>query len=100
MKDSNKDKRIANKLFVKEKEDLWVSFSSYYKYRFNFIGATDNISIRLSFGGDSGDIYRSEVDSRPFSLGHITDLDKLVEEYDQGAIYDKDNNELYSWFNY
>ena len=49
----------VNELF----KDCQLQFSSYYKYSFSFAGSLPekNLTISVSYGGDSYDIYRYEV---------------------------------------
>ena len=43
-----------------------VNFYNYWKYKFYYKGfADDGNEIRVSYGGDSGDIYRYDVDDNP-----------------------------------
>lgn len=42
--------------------DVEVTFSSYYKYSFTYVGtAPDGTQISVSYGGCADDIYRHEV---------------------------------------
>ena len=38
-----------------------LSFSSYYKYTFTYIGIKDGIEVVVEYGGDSDDIYHLEM---------------------------------------
>lgn len=57
---------------VNEKfKDVLVTFSSYYKYSFTYTGESeDGYKLRCSYGGSSDDIYRYDVDTKPFPFVH------------------------------
>ncbi len=44
--------------------DIWVHFTSYYKYVFRYVGdGFDGETITVGYGGNHDDIYRHEVTS-------------------------------------
>lgn len=52
--------------------DIPLKFSRYYKYVFSFCGERGDVHIHAAFGGNSGDIYRYEVDAdAPQNLADI-----------------------------
>lgn len=63
--DSVRQVNIMSKEQILEKYgNVKLKFSSYYKYTFTFVGiADDGAQIRTSIGGDSGDIYKMDVDA-------------------------------------
>jgi len=46
---------------IKKYGKVELTFSSYYKYSFSFVGGTDEVFIRGSYGGFPVDIYRYDV---------------------------------------
>jgi len=74
---------------VNEKfRDAKVKFSSYYKYTFNFEGKTeDGFKIQCSFGGDSEDIYRFDVNTNEISFLHTNQWSNVtISKGDKGEI--------------
>jgi len=62
--------------FIKKYSEVELKFARYYKYRFTFIGYTeDGLLISASFGGCSEDIYRCEV-----SYDEVLKVGKVLEE--------------------
>jgi len=55
--------RITLEEVYEKYNDIPVFFSSYYKYSFTFTGEKDGVKITATCGGDSGDIYRLDVDA-------------------------------------
>ncbi len=64
--------------------DVEMKFSHYYKFTFYFDGVKDGYVFECSFGGDSGDIYKTEVSATDIicvsefedSCNHFTVRDK------------------------
>ena len=64
--------------------DVKMKFDHYYKFTFYFNGEKDEYVFEGSFGGDSGDIYRTEVSATDIicvsefedSCNHFTVRDK------------------------
>lgn len=76
--------------------NIFVTFSSYYKYSFSF-GADieDGIHIGLSVGGNADDIYRLSIDNNPITIKQIYDSMGI------SFIYAKQNDkELFSISDY
>lgn len=57
---------MSNDELIKKYGDIEVSFTSYYKYSFAFKSADGKYEITV--GGDSSDIYKFDVDTRPVKL--------------------------------
>lgn len=76
---------------VNEKfKDVKVTFDSYYKFTFTFIGQSeDGYKIACLFGGDSDDIYRYDVNTDPVSFGEC-------EQWTAVAVKDKEGNKVFS----
>ena len=71
--------------------DVVCTFSSYYKYMFTYEGkAEDGATVQLSVGGDSGDIYKHEVNAGD-TLTLNNDLDSL-----SIVTVERDGAEVYS----
>ena len=48
--------------FIEKYGNVMVTFSSYYKFTFNFVGtAEDGTPVSVSMGGDADEIYRETV---------------------------------------
>jgi hypothetical protein len=80
---------------VNEKfKDAMVTFDSYYKYTFSFRGYKDQYIIETTFGGDSSDIYRYDVDNMPVNFEEVNNWSNVW-------IKDEDTNEVvyenYGW---
>ena len=76
---------------VNEKfKDVKVTFDSYYKFTFTFIGQSeDGYKIACLFGGDSDDIYRYDVNTDPVSFGEC-------EQWTAVVVKDKEGNKVFS----
>ena len=72
--------------------DVPLSFTSYYKYTFNFAGVFDGYSIYASIGGNAEDIYRYDVcpESKLY----------LAQDQHYSLTVSKDNQEVYSEYTY
>ena len=76
---------------VNEKfKDVKVTFDSYYKFTFTFIGQSeDGYKIACLFGGDSDDIYCYDVNTDPVSFGEC-------EQWTAVVVKDKEGNKVFS----
>lgn len=55
--------------FLEKYGKVEVTFDSYYKYRFSFVGvASEGTEVGVSVGGDHGSIYRFDVSSSPTTI--------------------------------
>lgn len=78
------DNELTQEEVIEKFGDVKMKFDHYYKYTFYFIGEKDGYVFEGSFGGDSGEIYRSEVSANDFicvgdfedSCNHFTVSDK------------------------
>lgn len=78
-------------LFMEKYGDLWVIFSSYYKYVFTFSGKTNKgKTINVHVGRDVDTIYRFEV---TYDLKKINNLDPYA-----GEVLDDQGNEIESFY--
>jgi hypothetical protein len=74
--------------FMEMYGDTLMSFVSYYKYTFHFIGITaDDKTISASYGGSSEDIYRYDVSVIARPLRQIEPLDATVCDADDNKIH-------------
>ncbi|MFA5151479.1 MAG: hypothetical protein WC554_02850 [Clostridia bacterium] len=87
------------KIYESISEKLTLSFTSYYKYSFSFIGQVGDISVYASYGGDSDDIYKFYVESNKPEPAPKT-LKELFEEYFYICITDTDKNIEYTSYHY
>lgn len=55
----------AKKVYEEVAGKLRLSFSSYYKYTFSFVGEVDGVRVNVSYGESADDIYRYEVSNTP-----------------------------------
>lgn len=76
---------------VNEKfKDVKVTFDSYYKFTFEFVGKSeDGFQLECTYGGDSDDIYRYDVNTDPVSFGDCDQWSYVV-------VKDKDGNKVFS----
>lgn len=68
----NGDKmEITHDEFIEKYADVRMTFSSYYKYEFTYIGQTDDgVKVSVTYGGDANQIYRFSLDAgHNFLLG-------------------------------
>lgn len=73
--------------------NVLCAFTHYYKYQFHYKGTSeDGYEILAIYGGDSGDIYRHEVQNNEVLL-----LSNLCP--DQVTVY-KDGIQVVHWDNY
>lgn len=79
--------------FIDRYGDVDVKFSYYYKHSFHFDAELpDGSGISVAIGGESGEIYRLEVDCDEVST--VKDLDPY-----SGGIY-KEGKEICSFYDY
>lgn len=53
---------LSRKEFYEKYGDVVVSFDSYYKYDFEFVGVTpEGYVIEVGYGGDADEIYRYDL---------------------------------------
>jgi hypothetical protein len=73
---------------VNEKfKDAKVKFTSYYKYTFHFEGQTeDGYTLSCSYGGDSDDIYRFDVDTNEVSFNNAGEWKHVTVKDGKGEI--------------
>lgn len=77
-------KEQAKELYESVSKRLKLSFLSYYKYGFNFTGEVDDVKVYVSYGGNSDDIYRFDVDANEFQAPDT--FEKLMNDYYYVAI--------------
>jgi hypothetical protein len=82
------------KQFYESSERPDLLFDSYYKYEFAFVGENDVMKLSVSYGGDSSDIYRFDVD-RGFKKSPAT-FDELMDTYYSVFIKDKKSEQEFS----
>lgn len=68
----NNPERITRSQLYERYGDVPVKFCSYYKYTF-WYGATlpDGRTLAVGYGGDSGQIYRLQVDLREITVRNL-----------------------------
>lgn len=82
-------KKLTLEDVVNKYGDCKVKFSSYYKYNFTFKGKFGDLVILARYGGDSGDIYKFDVDVDREEIIKYLDANwitiskdnKVIEEY-------------------
>jgi len=81
---------------VNEKfKDTKIKFNSYYKYTFYFSGVTeDGYQVLCSFGGDSDDIYRFDVDTNELSFSNTNEWNSVTIKDSKGETV---FNEYFGW---
>ena len=79
--------------FLDKYGNVLVRFSTYYKYSFTFAGETDNLTVTVSYGGSSDDIYRYDVSADVFLT--VRDIDP-----NYGAVYDSEKNLIDTFYEY
>ena len=66
-----------------------LKFTYYYKYRFTFVGHTeDGEKVLASIGGDSGDIYRLDIDANAVETINTIDAESVFVTKDKNIIVD------------
>lgn len=66
MNEENKMTREeAEEMFDYYNGSLSVTFDSYYKFSFTFLGENDDVELFLGYGGNHDDIYRYNVNTKP-----------------------------------
>lgn len=60
--------KISKQQFEEIFKKATVTFSSYYKYTFYYVGEYNGYILKASYGRDSSDIYKHNVDTKPVSL--------------------------------
>lgn len=80
---------MTRKEFIEKYGDVVVTFSSYYKYSFTYVGKlADGSMIACSVGGCHDDIYRMDVNTNPITIanlepysGTVTSNGQLVDDF-------------------
>jgi|688.fasta_scaffold480425_2 hypothetical protein len=74
---------LSEEEFIEKYADVVVSFESYYKYSFKYVGYTDpgvdGLRIEVSYGGDPQEIYRFELQA-----GHTVKLGETAMSFYRG----------------
>lgn len=73
--------QLTTEEFIEKYSEVEVTFDSYYKYAFTYVGYTepDGLQIEVSYGGDSSQIYRFEL-----KAGHTVKLGKTAMSFYRG----------------
>lgn len=87
----------AQALYDNNSEGLKISFSSYYKYTFNFFGENEVVHLYASYGADSSDIYRFDVTPDPIDAPKT--LAEVMNVYYSGSVEDKSTGRSFEWYN-
>lgn len=67
--------------FIAKYGDVKVKFEYYYKYTFTYTGTCDNgFHISVDVGGDGGDIYRLDVNTKEVPIKNL--------DITSGEVYD------------
>lgn len=85
---------MTNAEFEELYGDVEVTFSSYYKYSFTFVGvAPDGTAIAVTYGGCGDDIYRYEVcNNQKCKVGSVSEWNYIAAS--------KDGAEVFSYYDY
>ena len=75
-----------------------LQFSRYYKYTFDFVGENDAKKLSVSYGGNSDDIYRFNVDREAVKAPE--NFDGLINEYYSVTITNKETGEKFEDYHY
>ena len=73
--------QLTEEEFIDKYSEVEVTFDSYYKYAFTYVGYTepDGLQVEVSYGGDSSQIYRFEL-----KAGHTVKLGKTAMSFYRG----------------
>lgn len=74
--------------------NAYVKFNYYYKYTFYFTGEVPGTDIKIvcSYGGDSHDIYRFEVNTDSIKFSSIGDWTTVAIFKGNKVVFHKDNS--------
>lgn len=87
--------REQAKSFYESNKRPQLSFTSYYKYCFDFVGENQVMKVFAQFGGDHNDIYRFGVDTEPIILPAT--LEESEKDYGYIVITNKASGEEYRY---
>jgi hypothetical protein len=81
--------------FIEKYANVRMTFSSYYKYGFTYVGQTDDgVRVSVTYGNDANQIYRFSLDA-----GHNFLLGEIVMQFAHGISERIDTNEeLFSFY--
>ena len=75
--------QLTEEEFIDKYSEVDVTFDSYYKYAFTYVGYTepgpDGLQIEVSYGADASQIYRFEL-----KTGHTVELGKTAMSFYRG----------------
>ena len=75
--------QLTEEEFIEKYSEVKVTFDSYYKYAFTYVGYTepgpDGLQIEVSYGADAQEIYRFEL-----KTGHTVKLGKTAMSFYRG----------------
>jgi len=84
--------------FYNESEKPQLTFKSYFKYSFGFAGENESMSLEVSYGGNSGYIYRFDVSPEPIAAPK--DFQELMDTYYSLTLVDKATGKSFSDYHY
>jgi hypothetical protein len=88
---------IEHDEFIEKYANVRVTFSSYYKYEFKYIGQTDDgVKVSVTYGGDANQIYKFTLNA-----GHNFLLGETLMSFKHGISQRIDTNEeLFEFYNF